>query len=190
MKTAPRNCLIWFKSAICRESSCAKKKFIVAFCSLQQTIECCKVNNGCDKSCASCTTLHLRGMNGLRWVILACGMSSQTSWITRHNCSMVSGGGSCDLIWQSVRSLANVRFDGVQDIEYTGQGSVWTAFDLWKSCVRQIEKGQAWHRNPVEPCRTQLPIQDGASIWSSGTQCKSHEIFMHDLCGYSGVMTS
>ena len=37
-------------------------------------------------------------------------MSSQTSWIIRHNCTMVCGGGSLDLIWQSVKSLGCVRW--------------------------------------------------------------------------------
>ena len=32
--------------------------------------------------------------------------------------------------------------DDIPASEYAGQGSVWwTALDLWKSCVRQIEKG-------------------------------------------------
>ena len=68
-------------------------------------------------------------MHGLRWVILAYRMSSQTSWRTiptRHNCTMVSGGGSRDLIWQSVTPLADRKQDG----EYACQGNVWTAFDL------------------------------------------------------------
>ena len=54
--------------------------------------------------------------------------------------------------------------DGIPDDEYAGQGSVWTAFDLRKSCVRQIEKGKALYRNLVEPCSTPLAIQDMASI--------------------------
>ena len=61
--------------------------------------------------------------------------------------------------------------DWVPDGEYAGQGSVWTAFDVWKSCVRQIEKERALYRNPMEPCSTPLPIRDGASLRSSGTQC-------------------
>ena len=61
--------------------------------------------------------------------------------------------------------------DGVQDGEYAGQGSVWTAFDQWKSCVRQIEKGDALKRNPMGPCSTPLSMQDGASMRSSGKQC-------------------
>ena len=76
--------------------------------------------------------------------------------------------------------------DGVPDGEYAGQGSVWTAFDLGKCCVRQIEKGNALYRNPVEPCSTPLPIQDGAL----GTWCKSPEMSTHGLCGCSDVLTS
>ena len=56
--------------------------------------------------------------------------------------------------------------DGIPDDEYAGQGSIWTAFDLRKSCVRQIEKGKALYRNLVEPCSTPLAIQDMASIYS------------------------
>ena len=41
-------------------------------------------------------------------------------------------------------------FDGVQDGEYSGQGSVWTAFDLGKSCLRQIDNGKALYHNQVE----------------------------------------
>ena len=74
--------------------------------------------------------------------------------------------------------------------EYAGQGSVWTAFALGKSCVEQTEKGKAVNRNPVEPCSTWLPIQDGASVPLSGTQCKSPEMITHGLCGYSTVMPS
>ena len=124
VKTAQRNCLVWVESAICRESSFAKQKCIVSFCSVQRTVKCSKANNGCDKPCASCTTLHLRGMNGLRWFILVRGMSSQTSWITRHNCTMVPGGGSRDLIWRSPSPM----LDEVQDYEYAGQGSVSMAY--------------------------------------------------------------
>ena len=51
------------------------------------------VNNGCDKPCASYLTLHLSDLNRLRWVILACGISSETL-ITKPNCTMVPGGGS------------------------------------------------------------------------------------------------
>ena len=49
VKTAQRNCLVWVKLATCCESSFAQQKFIVAFCSVQQTVKCSQVNNGCDK---------------------------------------------------------------------------------------------------------------------------------------------
>ena len=117
-KTTQRYCLVWVKSATCRKSSIAKQKFIVVVCSVQQTVKCSKVNNCCGKPCASCATLHVRDMNGLRWVLLARGMSSPTSWVTRHNCTTVSGGWSRDFIWQSVRSLANARW-------VTGRGERW-----------------------------------------------------------------
>ena len=42
--------------------------------------------------------------------------------------------------------------------------------------MRQTEKRKALYRNSVESCSTPLPIQDGASIRSSGTQCKSPEM--------------
>ena len=106
VKTVQWNCLVWVKSAICHESSFATQKFIVTFCPVQKAVKCSKVNNLYDKPCASCTTLHLCDMNGIRWVILTSGMSIQTSWITSHNCTMVCGGGSRDLIWQSVRSCS------------------------------------------------------------------------------------
>ena len=86
VKTAQRNWLLGVKAA--NFLSCifiCPPKFIVSFCSLQWTVKGSKVNNGCHKQCASCTSLHLHCMNGIRWVILARGMSSQTSWITRHN---------------------------------------------------------------------------------------------------------
>ena len=60
--------------------------------------------------------------------------------------------------------------DGVQDGENASKGSVWTAFEVRKSCMRQIEKENALHRNPMKPCSTPLPIQDEASIRSSGMQ--------------------
>ena len=62
--------------------------------------------------------------------------------------------------------------DGVRDDEYAGQGSVWTAFDIGKSCLGQFEEENV-HCNQVEPCSTPLPVQDGALIRSSGTQCKN-----------------
>ena len=121
VKTTQRNCLVWVKSAICRESLFAKQKFIVAFCSVLWTVKCSKVNYGCYKPYASCTTWHQLGMNGLGWVILVCGMSSQTSWITRHNYTMVSWGGWCELIWQSVRSLADARWGTGRWVCWPGQ---------------------------------------------------------------------
>ena len=171
MTTAQGNSWVGVKWEICRESSFAKQKFIVVFFSVQQTVKHSKVNNCCDKLCASCTSLHLLDMNGLRWVILACGISSQTSWFTRHSWTMVSGGGSVTSSgnqWGSLQML-----NRVQDGEYAGHGRVWTAFDLGKAFVRQIEKGKALCRNPVEPCSTPLPIQNGTSIQSSGAQCKN-----------------
>ena len=80
--------------------------------------------------------------------------------------------------------------DGVQDGEYADQGSLWTAFDLRKSCVRQIENEKALCRNPVKPCSTPLSIQVGAWIRSSGTQYNSPDMIMCGLCRYSGVMAS
>ena len=111
-------------------------------------------------------------------------MSSQTSKITRHNCTMASGGGSRDLVWPSMRSHA----DGVQECEYAGQGSVWSALDLWKSCVRQIEKGMALYRNAMEPCSTSVPIQEWVLVVRHAVLIAWDDC--HGLCGYSGVMTS
>ena len=54
--------------------------------------------------------------------------------------------------------------------------------------MRQIEKGKALYRHPVEPCSTPLPIQAGASIRSSGTQCKSPQMITHGLCGRYDVL--
>ena len=70
----------------------------------------------------------------------------------------------------------------VPDGEYVGQGIVWTAFDVGKSCVRQIEQGTALYHNLVEPCSTPLPIQDGTSLRSSGTQCNRRR-WLHIVCG-------
>ena len=135
VKTIQGHWLVWVKSAIYRESSLAKQKFIVAFSSVQQTVKCIKVNNCCDKPCASCTTRHLRGMNGLRWVILACGMSFQTSWITRHNCTMVSGGWSRVLVWQSLGSLVDARWGTGRWVRWPGQciGCIWSTEVLCES---------------------------------------------------------
>ena len=131
--------------------------------------------------------LHLRGTNGLRRVIPACGMSSQTTWITKHDCTMDSGVGSRGLIWQTGPSR---MLNGVQGGEYTDHRSVWTAFDLGKSCVKQIKKGKALCRNPMDPCITPLPILEGTAIQSSGIRCKLPEMITHGMCGYSGVTTS
>ena len=54
--------------------------------------------------------------------------------------------------------------DEIPDGEYAGQSRVFTAFDLGKSCVRQIEKGKALYRNKVEPCSTPLPIDRARSV--------------------------
>ena len=125
MKTAQINWLVWIKSVMCVESSFAKQNFNVAFCSVKQTVKCDKVSNGCDKPCAPCTTLHRRGMNGLRWVILVCGMSSQTSWIARLHYTMVSGCGSRDLIWQSVKSLDDALWGTGRWVRWPGQCMNW-----------------------------------------------------------------
>ena len=102
--------MAWVETAICRESLFAKQKFIVAFCSVRQTVKCSTVNNGCTKPCALCTTLDLCGMGGIRWVIFDCVMSSQTSRITTHNRTTLWGGGSRDLIWRSVRFRPGARW--------------------------------------------------------------------------------
>ena len=93
---------------------------------------------------------------------------------------MVSGAGSCDITCNQWGHL--LMLDGVQDGEYAGQGSVWTAFDLGKSCVRQIEIGKALHRNPVEPCRAPQPIQDGRAV--------GYVSYYAWLCGYLGVVSA
>ena len=105
---------------------------------MQWTVKCSKVNNGCDKLCASCTTRYLRGMNGLRWVILAIEMSSQTTWITRLSCTMILEVGHVTL--SDNRWGPSPMIDGVQDGEYAGQGSVWTAFDLRSPARGRMKK--------------------------------------------------
>ena len=79
-------------------------------------------------------------MNGLRKVILACGMSSQT-WIT-----MVVGGGSRDPIWQSVRSLADTRWGTGWWVRSPGQcvDCIWPTEFLCEA---------DWERKGVEPNR-------------------------------------
>ena len=86
-------------------------------------------------------------MNWLRWGILVCKMLSQTSWITRHNCIWFREVFEAlyDNQWGSSPML-----DRVQDGEYAGQGSVWTAIDLRKSRVRQIGEEKAMHHHPME----------------------------------------
>ena len=128
-KNYTENCLVWFNSSTSRESSIVKQKFIVAFWSVQQTVKCSNVNT---KLCAPCTILHLRDMNGLRWIILAGGCHSKPIGLpARHNCTMV----------------LEVP-DEVPDGEYAGQSSVWTAFELGNTCVRQIEDGTALDHSP------------------------------------------
>ena len=46
----------------------------------------------------------------------------------------------------------------------------------------------ALYRKPMEPCSTPLPIQNEASIRSSGMQCESPEMITCGLCRYSGIM--
>ena len=94
------------------------------------------------------------GMNGLRWVIHPKhpGLLDITApWFLEvgHVTLYCNQWGPSPML------------DRVQDNEYPGQGSVWTAFDLRKSCLRQIEEGKAVYRYPMERCSTPLPIQDG-----------------------------
>ena len=63
-KTTRRNSSVWIKSVISPESPFAKQKFIVAFCSVQQPVKCSKVNNGCDKPCASWASYQIRNIAG------------------------------------------------------------------------------------------------------------------------------
>ena len=167
VETAQINCLVWVKSAT----------ILLWHFALQQAAQCSKINNGCDKPWVSM----------LRQVILACGMSAKTSRSTGITVPWFLEVGHVTLFGNQWGP--SPMFDGVSDGEYTGQGSVWTAFDLRKSWVRQIEKGKALYRYLVEPCSTLLPIQE-ASIWSLGAQCKSPEMATHGLCGYSDVLTS
>ena len=106
----------------------------------------------------------------------ACGMSSQTSWITRHNCTLVSGGGSRGLIGQSVRYLTDARLGTGRWLRWPGG----TAFHLRKSCVRQIEKGKVLYRHPVEPCGTpwlfRMGPQYGLLEWSVSAMPSLHVI--------------
>ena len=116
----------------------------MAFCSFQQTVKCSYVNT---KLCAPCTILHLRDMNGLRWIILAGGCDSKPIGLpARHNCTMVLEVGHVTLYhnqWGPSPML-----DEVPHGEYAGQSSVWTAFELGNTCVRQIEDGTVLYRSP------------------------------------------
>ena len=139
MWTAWRECLVWVDSAICRDSSFAKQKFIMASCSVQQIVTCSKVNNGCDKPCF----MHSSASPWHEWD----QMNYSCLWdvypnskITRDNCPKGCGGGSRDLISDDKWGPALLLVRG-QDGEYAG--SVRTAFGVGKFCVRQIEKGKA-----------------------------------------------
>ena len=125
----------------------------------------------CDKQCASCTTLHLRGMNGIRWVILGYypkppGLPGITApWFVEVGQVILSGNQ-----WGPSPMLA-----GMQNGEYTDQSSVWTAFDLSGEVLCEADwEGTALYRHPVKLCSR--PIR------SSGTQCKSPELVTHGLC--------
>ena len=137
-------CLPWVESAICRDHHLLNKSLFWYFA---LCFKCSNVSDSWDKPCASCTTLHLRDMNGIELVIITCRMPSQTSWITRHNCSSVCGDRS--LIWRSVRSRADIRWGTGRWVCW--QGNIWTTFDLLKSFVGQIEKRNAlfcWNLSP------------------------------------------
>ena len=229
-KTVQRNYLIWVESAICRESSCAKQKFIVSFCSVQQTVKCSKVNNGCDKPCVSYNIRHVRGMmtssngnifrvtghlcvefTGPRWIPRTKASDAElwcffdlrlnerlskkswgwwletpsrplrrhrNAWITRHNCTVVSAGGSRELIRQSVRS-SPMGYRTVSALARAMHG-------LWEA---------GWERKVV------VPELDGAlqhaaaySGWGLDTVV-GHAVLIawdntHGLCGYSDVIAS
>ena len=87
---------------------------------------------------------------------------------------MVCGGGSRDLIWQSADPSS--MLDGAQDCEYAGQASVWTAFDLDKSCV--------WHDDGAQDCE----YAGQASVWTAfdlDKSCVWHDDGAQD-CEYDG----
>ena len=115
------------------ESSFAKLKSIMAF-------KWSKVNNGCDKPCASFTSLDRHDMNGIRWVILAYGLSSHT-WIARQNCNTVCGRG---VTWPylAIREVSRWCLKGYRTGCMLTRAVYGSAFDLGKSCVRQIENGK------------------------------------------------
>ena len=111
----------------------------VAFCSVQETVKCSKVNNGCDKPCASCTTQYVREIR------VGCnhkppGWPGITEpWYLEVGHVTLSGNH-----WGP-----SLMRDEVLDDEHAGHGSIFTAFDLRKSCVRQIGKGKVLNRNQV-----------------------------------------
>ena len=78
--------------------------------------------------------LCISGMGGMRWVILASGVSGLPDiiapWFLEVDYVKVYGNQ-----WGP-----SLMLYGVPDGEYAGQGSAWTAFDVGKCCVRQIEK--------------------------------------------------
>ena len=79
-----------------------------ALCSRPLSAARSKTDNGYQKSCVSCNTLLIYNMDGIRSAILACGMSSRTSWIARNSCTMACGYGTHYLIWRSVRVQAGL----------------------------------------------------------------------------------
>ena len=105
VKTTQRNCLMWVISATCCGSSITKQNFLVAFCSVQRTVTCKKVNNGCEKPR---TSMH---NSTFPWHY----------WIIRHNYTMLSGSGWRDLIWRAMRSLADVRWGTRRWVRWSGQ---------------------------------------------------------------------
>ena len=168
-ENCPKKLFCMVKSTMYRELSFAKQKFIVAFCSAQQTVKCSKVNKCCDKPCAHaliCISVAWMGSDGQFFPVGCHPKPPGLPGITTPWCLEIGHVTLSGNQWSPLPML-----NGVPDGEFAGQGSVWTTIDLWKSCVRQIEKGKALCRNPVEPCSTPLPIEDGASIRSSGTQC-------------------
>ena len=143
------------------------------------------VNNGCDKPCASYLTLHLSDLNRLRWVILACGISSET-WITKPNCTMVPGGGSfaisevprrCSMGYSTLSTVARA----VCGLHLTLGSPVWGR--LRKEMCYTVTQWSLQARR----CLLRMGPR---SIRSSGTQCKRPEMITPGLCGYSGVMMS
>ena len=96
------------------------------------------------------------------WVIIACGMSSQTSWITRHNCTMVCGGGPRDLIWQSVRSLVHARWG-------TGRWVCWPGHCMHCIWSSDVLCESHWERKGAVPSPSGALQHVGAySEWGLG----------------------